>query len=200
MDTSRPRFAFTKIPAYVAQGKAKCHLCEKQNLRFGYHSETKDYCRDCGYSTIGRSGTEFVGRETSALRTFLKQMVQREHQLRMSQEGQAIYAKHGYAEGYLPGTEEIQTQIAVEYLSQPGNRFYTHVQEGYELLKDAPHILGSEAATLSNYIKGSFAAFPEVFAGPAPAAPIHISDLKGKAHMFQDVIQAVTVVVAGSGT
>ena len=36
------------LPNYVAVGDARCDLCVKQRLRFGYHAEPNiDLCMDC---------------------------------------------------------------------------------------------------------------------------------------------------------
>ena len=43
-----PQLACGRIPEYVAVGRARCDLCEKAGLRFGYHAEPNiDLCMDC---------------------------------------------------------------------------------------------------------------------------------------------------------
>jgi len=127
-------------------------------------------------------------------------MAKREHDLRMSAQGQAIYKKYNYEYGYEEATSLLRQQVVQEFAT---SGLYAHAEEGMDFIVNLPHLLGEEAAELSNYIKGSFAAFPQRFARrPLPGVQnkIHVADSKGELHEFKRLAIGTTVVLAGSGT
>jgi hypothetical protein len=73
----------------------------------------------------------------------------------------------GFAHGSPPYAracaEAIQRRVARDFLSDPAAaQLFSTEDAGFEMLQWAPHTLGRAASRLSNYIKGSFAAFPMV--------------------------------------
>ena len=98
-------------------------------------------------------------------------MIVAENALRMSPEAQDLYRTHQIIttrsrDDYLVVTDMLQMQIAERFFPLVQAHSNTNLQklstlELFDLLQNAPHLLGREASHLSNYIKGSFAAFPE---------------------------------------
>ena len=200
-----PRFAFDTLPKYVQDGGVRCSACQKRNISYGYHVEVDtDYCKDCAYvksSVSGKEGwIEFQPRYWEKTLGILRQMAKREHDLRMSSQGQAIYEKYNYEYGYEQATTVLRKQVVQEFAT---SGLYTHAEEGMDFIVNLPHLLGEEAAELSNYIKGSFAAFPQRFASRQQQGgenKIHVADLKGDLHEFKRLAIGTTVVLAGSAT
>lgn len=124
-------------------------------------------------------------------------MVIVENQLRMSEEGQAMY-REGIND-YLQVTDQIQMKIATSIKSQS----QLSINELFNLLQNAPHILGREASHISNYIKGSFAAFPEspgLSVGEKIPNNLCISNSTQHLYSLQELVQRTpfTILFCGS--
>jgi len=154
----------------------------KQNLKFGVHADVSsidlDLCKDCFWelehmqhqASFSQLHTDiytlrFVEFQPVELsdrkRALLEQIVIRENELRLGAFGQEQYLTYGGEGGYMHATHLIQCRAVEDFLAEAQQAgLYQTVEQGAGILIEAPHILGAEAAALSNYIKGSFAAFP----------------------------------------
>jgi hypothetical protein len=121
---------------------------------------------------------EFYPRLPPQQRAVLLKMVQRENELRLSPATTAAYRAAGVNQArrlrhsHNVVILQIREQVVAEFLSAAmAVNLYATQEAGIAMLRDAPHRLGAEAAKHSNYIAGSFAAYP-----PARAHLVQIGD------------------------
>lgn len=137
-------------------------------------------------------------------------MVKYENEQRMSSQAEEKYAlvqAWRPDESYDAVTLELQKQV-VKHFEQELKTLNVTNEEGLEMLIDAPHLLGPElGSSLSNYIKGSYSAFPKkqqiLQVGDYISSDILLCTRKGDFTNLEKIVSSSgvnTIVLAGSGS